>query len=300
MSFIRHIISNIRSITSNHNRLEKEIEELKLLTAKNILLNHSAVNSLADAEFKVFSQWGDDGIIQYLIRHIAIANPYFVEFGVENYTEANTRFLLMNNNWSGLILDGSSENMEYVKRDSIYWKYDLTARQQFVTAENINGVLSEEQVPDEIGLLHIDIDGNDYWIWKNINVKADIVIVEYNSLFGPERPITIPYQKDFVRTKAHHSNLYYGTSLLSLCDLAMEKGYAFVGCNSAGNNAYFVRNEKLGSLKPLSAEEGFVMSKFKEGRDNNGNLTFFRAGQRQEQIKGLKVYNTRTKNEEVL
>lgn len=300
MSFIKHIISNIRSISSNHGSIKKDIEELKMLTAKNLIRNFSGINSLADAEFKVFSQWGDDGIIQYLIKNISIVNPYFVEFGVENYTEANTRFLLMNDNWSGLILDGSTDNIDYVKKDSIYWKHDLTARQQFVTAENINKVLIEEGVPKEIGLLHIDIDGNDYWIWKEIDVKADIVIVEYNSLFGYERPITIPYQKDFVRTEAHHSNLYYGTSLLSLCDLAQEKGYTFVGCNSAGNNAYFVLNEKLGSLKSLSAEQGYVLSKFKEGRDNNGNLTFLRGEQRLQQIKGLKVYNTRTNKEEAL
>lgn len=300
MSFIRNILSNIRSLSAGQQVLKKDIEELKFLTAKALLRDFPLVNTLAEAEFKVFSQWGDDGIIQYLIKNVQVENSYFIEFGVENYTEANTRFLLMNNNWSGLILDGSLENIAFVKKDPVYWKYDLAARQAFVTAENINAILAEERVPKHIGLLHIDIDGNDYWIWKQIDVHADIVIVEYNSVFGAERSITIPYQKDFVRTNAHYSNLYYGSSLLSLCDLAVEKGYTFVGCNSSGNNAYFVLNEKLGSIKGLTAEKGFVASKFSESRDAKGQLTFLRGPQRLEQIRGMKVYNTRTNLEENL
>ncbi|HOZ87674.1 MAG TPA: hypothetical protein PL029_07950, partial [Bacteroidia bacterium] len=145
-------------------------------------------------------------------------------------------------------------------------------------------------------ILHIDIDGNDYWIWQKIErVKADIVIVEYNSLFGDQRPITIPYKADFNRTQAHFSNLYFGCSVPALCDLAKEKGYSFVGCNSAGNNAYFVLTEKLGELKALSAEEGYVLSKFKESRNEQGELTFLQPGKREAVIKSLDVYNTRTR-----
>ncbi|MDP1801071.1 MAG: hypothetical protein Q8L81_06960 [Bacteroidota bacterium] len=289
------ILKNILSILNNHNILKKELEELKILTGKQLTSSLSNVDSLKKAEFKVFSQWGDDGIIQYIINKIQISNDFFVEFGVENYTEANTRFLLVNNNWSGLVMDGSGSNIEQIKKDSVYWQHELNAKHAFITAENINEILNTENVPDKIGLLHIDIDGNDYWIWKNINrVKADIVIVEYNSLFGPERAITIPYKKDFFRTTAHFSNLYYGCSISSLCDLAKEKGYSFVGCNSAGNNAYFILNEKLGNIKALTPAEGYVRSKFKESRDENGMLTFISGKPRENKIKDLEVFNTRT------
>src|ERR1044072_2369753 len=56
----------------------------------------SNINSdnLNDYEFRVFSQWGEDGIIQHLIRSIDIPTKYFVEFGVQDYRESNTRFLL--------------------------------------------------------------------------------------------------------------------------------------------------------------------------------------------------------------
>lgn len=292
---MKNYLNNLRSISVNHNILKKEIQDLKLLTGKQMASLSAIATDISKSEFKVFSQWGDDGMIQYLINNIIISEKYFIEFGVENYTEANTRFLLMNNNWSGLIMDGSASNIDYVRNDHISWQYDLKAKHAFVTAENINELITSENAPHKIGLLHIDIDGNDYWIWKKINcVVADIVIVEYNSLFGCERSITIPYQPNFTRTAGHYSNLFYGTSLLSLCDLAKEKGYTFVGCNSAGNNAYFVLNEKLGSVKAKTIEEGYVLSKFREARDQEGKLTFVSGEERKAVIKGMDVFNTRT------
>ncbi|MEM1325337.1 MAG: hypothetical protein AAGI23_05250 [Bacteroidota bacterium] len=263
--------------------------------------SYDQIEQLQQAEFKVFSQWGDDGIIQYLVDQVDIVSSYFVEFGVENYLESNTRFLLMNNNWSGLVMDGSDDHIQFIKRDDIYWRYDLEAKAAFITAENINELLAVHVPQSEIGLLHIDIDGNDYWIWKAIEViQPTIVVMEYNSVFGIERAITVPYQADFVRTQAHSSNLYAGVSLLALCDLATEKGYALVGSNSAGNNAYFVRQDRLGKLKTLSPEEGYVVSKFREARGDDGELLALRGAERLQLIKGMPIYNTRTQQIEKL
>jgi len=290
MKLIKKVLSRIGSSS-----LKQEIDELKILTGNHLARIAANAESMQKAEFKVFSQWGDDGIIQFLTNKIDISNQYFVEFGVENYAEATTRFLLINNNWDGLVMDGSAANVDFIKNDAIYMKFGLTAKHAFITSENINILLDEENVPNRIGIFHIDIDGNDYWIWKNLKrVVADIVIVEYNSVFGSTRSITVPYQDNFNRTKAHYSNLYYGASLSALCDLAKEKGYTFVGCNSAGNNAYFVLNDKLGMLKSLTAEEGFVRSKFKESRNKEGNLTFLMPGIREKVIETLDIYNTRT------
>jgi hypothetical protein len=263
--------------------------------------SYDQIAQLQEAEFKVFSQWGDDGIIQYLVDQIEIACPYFVEFGVENYLESNTRFLLMNNNWSGLVMDGSADHIRFIRRDDVYWRHDLEAKTAFITAENINDLLVEHAPQEEIGLLHIDIDGNDYWIWKAIEVvQPTIVVMEYNSVFGIDRAITVPYQADFVRTAAHASNLYAGASLLALCDLAAEKGYALVGSNSAGNNAYFVRQDRLGSLTALQPGEGYVVSKFREARGANGELLALRGAERLQLIKGMDIYNTRTQQIERL
>jgi hypothetical protein len=252
------------------------------------------------AEFKVFSQWGDDGIIDFLVNHLTITNRTFVEFGVEDYTECNTRFLLQTSNWSGLIVDASIENVNAIRRRELSWKYDLTAICSFITRDNINDLIARK-FTGEIGLLSIDIDGNDYWVWKAIDVvKPIVVIVEYNSVFGSTNPWTIPYQADFVRSKSHYSNLYYGTSLLSLYDLAGELGYSFIGCNSNGNNAYFVRNDKMSSLEAKKPEDGFVISKFSEARDLRGQLSFPPLDDRLKLVRGLKVYNTRTNQEEEL
>lgn len=284
--------------------IKDELEALKMLTAKNILQNQSRrdkIQSLQDAEFKVFSQWGDDGIIQYLINNIEISAEKFIEFGVENYLESNTRFLLKNNNWEGLIMDGSAEHVEYIKNDTIYWKHTITAVETFITKENINQTIKNAGFEGNIGLLHIDIDGNDYWIWEAINnIKPDIVIVEYNSIFGIDRPITIPYQANFIRGNAHYSNLYAGTSLAALYLLSQKKGYAFVGCNSAGNNAYFVKNEKVKNLNVLSLEQGYVVSKFREARGKEGNLLYLSAQESLSLIKGLPIYNVLTNQTELI
>jgi hypothetical protein len=265
----------------------------EMLLGKMLVNTLQFKNSLADVEFSVFSQFGDDGIIQYLINTIKPANDFFVEFGVENYLESNTRFLMQNNNWSGLVMDGSKANTDFIRQQDFYWKHDLLVKQSFITAENINELLSD--TPESIGLLHIDIDGMDYWVWKAIEKKSiDIMIVEYNSVFGDERSVTVPYEPGFVRSKKHFSHLYAGASLPALCDLAEEKGYYFVGSNSAGNNAYFVQKGKAGSVKHLTAKEGYVLSKFRESRDKNGQLNYLRGDERLEAMKGLPVYNTRS------
>jgi hypothetical protein len=262
----------------------------KLLARQNEKL--AILNDLAKAEFKVFSQSGDDGIIQYLIHKVDIPNKVFIEFGVEKYIESNTRFLLKNDNWSGLLIDGSKKDIDYIKTDVIYYQHKLEVVHSFITVENINELIDRGGLSGEIGLLSVDIDGNDYWVWKAINVvQPTIVVVEYNSVMGKDRAITVPYKADFVREREHYSHLYFGASLKAFCILAEEKGYCFVGSNSVGNNAYFVKKERLGGLKALSIEEGYVMSHFRESRDEKGNMNYLSGADRYACIKGLPVYN---------
>ncbi|MBN1980406.1 MAG: hypothetical protein JW795_02660 [Chitinivibrionales bacterium] len=263
----------------------------KLLAEK--MVAKETIASLHEVEFKVFSQWGDDGIIQWLIHHVDIPYQTFVEFGVEDYREANTRFLLMNDNWSGMVMDSSLEYVKHIINDYYYWKHDLRVQAAFIDRENINDLLSKIPFDKHIGILHIDIDGNDYWIWKAISaVSPIIVILEYNSVFGCQRAITVPYCRFFNRTQAHYSNLFYGSSLAALCHLSDAKGYAFVGSNSAGNNAYFVRKDKMNdSLHEVDCASGFVTSKFRESRNREGMLTFLSESDRLKEIKGLLVYN---------
>lgn len=252
--------------------------------------------TLGDWEFQVSSQGGEDGIIQMLIEETRPQSEIFVEFGVETYTESNTRFLLQNNNWSGLVIDGSESNIGTIKRDPIYWRYNLKAHCSFVTAENINELITAQGIEGEIGLLSIDVDGNDYWIWSAIHcVNPVIVVCEYNSLFGPQAKIAIPYDRNFDRGTAHFSHLYFGASIAALADLAEQKGYVLVGSNTTGNNAFFVRKDKCGDLPRLEPQQAYVKSKFRESRSRQGALTFEGHEQALSSIKSLPVVETTTK-----
>ncbi len=248
------------------------------------------IHSLHEVEFKTFSQWGEDGIIQYLINNVPIANNTFVEFGVEQYTESNTRLLLINDNWKGLVIDGSDHHIKYITNDDIYWRYALTAVCHFITRDNICEIISSAGITGDIGLLSIDIDGNDYWVWEAIDViNPRIVVCEYNSVFGSDHAITIPYDANFQRTKAHYSNLYFGASLPALCILAEKKGYDCCGSNSAGTNAFFVRKEFSHNIMTFTAKDAYVLSHVRESRDILGNRTYLSGQDRFDVMGDLKV-----------
>jgi len=301
-TFAKRALKQKLGFDALHNRvdvLHHRIDDLKMLSAK-VLIDHMntcrAYNSIHEVEFKVFSQFGDDGIIQYLIHNAEIEVEKFVEFGVENYSESNTRFLLRNNNWQGLVMDASAEYIQQIKRQEYYWKHDLKAVHCWVDRENINTVIHDNGFQGALGLLSIDIDGNDYWIWESLEtVKPVIVIVEYNSVFGDQHAITIPYDRGFNRTKAHYSNLYWGASLRALCMLAEKKGYIFVGSNSSGNNAYFVKQDKIGRLRACTVQEGYVKSRFRDSRDAEERLTFVAGEERLKIIEDMPVYDLEKK-----
>ena len=286
------------------NNLSNNIPIQNYNDAKNIKVNlgqiqsninnyKSSISKFSEIEFQVFSQFGDDGIIQYLINKIDIPNKTFIEFGVENYKESNTRFLLINNKWSGFVIDGSSSNIEFIKRDFLYSHFDLHAQEAFITINNINHLIKsfiDIGYPTEIGLLSIDIDGNDYWIWKEIdNINPVIVVIEYNSLFGPEKPWTIPYQDDFYRLKVDPLFQYWGVSIAALCHLGEDKGYDFIGCNSQGNNAYFIRKDKRGIFRKLSPAEGYNKALFREYLPDGFKILSFE--ERLNLIRGKPIFN---------
>lgn len=290
--YLRKLRNMINTKSNSTIMDERQLLIFGKLMAENVKYKKN-ITSISEVEFQVFSQFGDDGIIQWLINNLDIPNKTFIEFGVENYRESNTRFLMMNNNWSGFVMDGSESNVGQIINSEYFWKYSLLVKAVFIDTDNINSLLLSSGLDKEIGILHIDLDGNDYWVWKAINVVSPIIVIlEYNSIFGIDRAITTPYDKAFFRTKAHYSNLYFGASLRALYELSAEKGYSFIGCNSAGNNAYFVRRDKLNdSVNEISLEIGYVLSMFRESRDAKGRLTYFAGFDRIEAIRGMPIYN---------
>jgi hypothetical protein len=251
-----------------------------------------ASGAFENAEFKVSSQWGEDGIIEHLVRNVVIEHEVFVEFGVQDYREANTRFLLTNRNWAGLVIDGSAENIAFIKQDSIYWRFNLKAECAFLTRENIDASIAGQGISGDIGLLSIDIDGNDYWVWEAIScVSPRIVVAEYNALFGPAAQVSVPYESAFQRNRAHYSNLYWGCSLAALVHLGQTKGYVLVGCNGAGNNAFFVRMDVLGQLPAQKPLHAFRPAKFRESRNVDGSLSYLDGTKAIEAIGHLPLIN---------
>lgn len=252
--------------------------------------------SLQDVEFRVHSQFGDDGIIAWLVDRLPSLPRRFVEFGVEDYSESNTRFLMVSRHWSGLVMDGSPANIDRLRRRPWFWRHDLTALARFVTRDNVDALVAEWAGGEPVGLLHIDVDGNDYWLWEALtSVTPGVVVMEYNAVFGPERAITIPYAPAFERRAAHYSGQYAGASLAALAHLAGRKGYALIGVNSAGNNAYFLRRDLLGEdLVETDVARAFVRPGFRESRDRAGRLDFLSIEQRQASIRGLPVVDVST------
>jgi hypothetical protein len=258
-----------------------------------LLLRETAkLETLGDAEFKVFSQWGEDGIIEWLISRLPGIPETFIEFGVEDYTEANTRFLLRHRNWRGLIMDGSKENMESARQGIGFWRHDLTAKHAFITRDNINALLQEEGFTGEVGILSVDIDGNDYWVWEAINVVQPwIVIAEYNAVFGDLRPLTIPYDATYTREAGHPSLLYFGASVAALSHLGEKKGYRVVGSNRAGNNLFLVRADIAAPVESAIRDRRPRPSLYAEARNADGSLSFARGLARSAAIGDMAVYD---------
>ena len=254
-----------------------------------------AIADLSEVEFRVFSQWGEDGIIEWLVSHLRLPNTRFVEFGVGNFYEANCRFLLLNRNWKGLVMDSSADNMRGLRGETIYWKYDLTAVSAFISAENINSLIAENGFAGPLGILSIDIDGNDYWIWNAVTVvDPAIVVCEYNPIFGDTRPVSIPYDPAFTRFAEHYSGLYFGCSIAALCHLAARRGYTFLGTNSNGINAFFVRNDLAEPALQLVGECRAFPSRHRDSRDQAGHLSYAGGTERLDLIRHLPVIDVVT------
>lgn len=253
-------------------------------------------------EFRVYSQFGDDGILQWLVYFLKLDNKNFIEFGAGDFFESNTHFLLVNNRWRGLVMDGSDRNIHRIQNADIYWRYQLTAKQVFIDKDNINSIIKESGF-DKVAYLHIDLDGNDYWILESIDLVSlspDILVLEYNAIYGSEAAVTIPYDPKFLRVDAHYSCKYWGASLQALNYLAEKKGYYFIGCNSAGNNAYFLANKYKPIIPLASLTDGFQAARFREARGRSGDLIHLNSKEEYELIAGLPVVNVKTQEIERL
>ena len=201
--------------------------------------------------FKVYSQNDEDGIISEIFNRIGVTDKRFIEFGVQNGLESNCHYLLLKG-WTGLWIEGNKKFCKDLKRRFAPALKDgcLQLINAFITVKNINSLFSDNGYEGEIDLLSIDIDGNDYHIWKEISViRPRVVVIEYNAKFPPECDWIMPYDEDYVWDSSDRQ----GASLKALERLGGQKGYQLVGTNMTGSNAFFVRKELAKDKFPLPA-----------------------------------------------
>jgi hypothetical protein len=206
---------------------------------------------------KVFSQNDEDGIIEEIFKRIGAGKRTFIEFGVETGKECNTVKLLLEG-WRGLWIDSDATAITEIRRtlSTYLGSGALNLRQAMVNAENINGLFEQAGMLGEIDLLSIDIDFNDYWVWKAIEVvKPRVVVIEYNATLRPPLSLVVPYSP----SGQWDGTNYFGASLEALVKLGKTKGYSVVGCNFSGANAFFVRDDLCGDrfVQPATSEEHY-------------------------------------------
>ncbi|GAC1419476.1 MAG: hypothetical protein NVSMB5_11370 [Candidatus Velthaea sp.] len=202
-----------------------------------------ARDSVNGYERKIFSQNGEDGILREIFRRIGAPQRYFVEFGVEDGLECNSARLSRTLQWSGLLIEGDAEKFRLLEAN--YRAFPAIKREQaFITRDNIAAIFTAARVPLEFDLLSIDIDGNDYYIWDALagaGYRPRIVIIEYNSTRPPAERWVMRYNPDH----RWRGDGYWGASLASLEALGRTRGYALIGTDEKGVNAFFVRDDLL-------------------------------------------------------
>lgn len=199
--------------------------------------------SVRDTGFRVFSQFEEDGKLLFIFSILGMDHKSFVEIGSDDGVNSNSANLYFNFGWHGLFIDANRKSIRRGKRFFAKYPHPWFYRPKFVcsklTRENVNELIESAGYSGKIGLLSIDIDGNDYWIWDAISaVEPQVVIIETHNEFGMHN-IVVPYDADYSYPGRHPD--YHGASPVAMNRLARKKGYRLVGANELGFNFIFVR-----------------------------------------------------------
>ena len=224
--------------------------------------------------FKSFSQNKEDGLIEYIFEHIKFKNKIAFEICAGDGMECNVANLINNHDFTAYLFDG---NINEVRKGIDF--YSNNSKVMFICdwikLDNIKELINNtNQLNNEIDLLSLDIDGNDYWILKKI-INEDllnprVIVLEYQDIIGPELSLTIPYDPMFNAWThdCYGGPNYCGASLRAFINLLKDK-YVFVFCEEKGFNAFFIRKdeiEKQSEIKECTnINECFEIPKVKHG-----------------------------------
>lgn len=182
---------------------------------------------------KDYSQYGESTIISNIFDKIGTINNFCVEFGAsDGYWLSNVR-MFIERGWDFIQMDYNNKENNEVKNE-------------FITVENINDLFFKYSVPKKFDLLSIDMDGNDYWIWKEIDYEPSVVIIEYNSNFSHDDCVSLEYDSNHT----FDGTYAYSASLKALKKLGEIKGY-FLHKEVAFTNLIFIKNDFKNLLEEM-------------------------------------------------
>ena len=256
--------------------------------------NYKDINKLHDVDYKIFSQNGEDGILDYLLYQLKIEKPKFIEIGVGDYTESNTRFIFDRCSPKGAIIDCIDNFEERVKKKINLWRGELKIINNFVNSENINEIMKDTDCTTDLDIFSLDIDGIDYWILEKLPKDfSKIAVIEFNPIFGSSLRVSVPNKNNFERKKYHYSNLCFGMSLQAAIKIMDDKNFYFVGTNLLRNNAFFISKnydkEKYFNNLKINNIDNSVDANFTESRDVDGNLNYLNHQKRINEILDCEV-----------
>jgi hypothetical protein len=209
---------------------------------------------------QVCSQNGEDGIIQEIFRRIQTTDRVFVEIGVGDGTENNTAFLL-SLGWQGFWIDGNDAFLRNIEKRQDLQGGCIKGLASFITRENVVELFSKLAVPAEFDLLSLDVDQNTFYVWDALEkYRPRVVVIEYNATIPPDIDWKVNYAADRVWDGTHN----FGASLKAFEVLGRRLGYALVGCDYLGANAFFVRNDLVADhfAAPYSAENHYESARY--------------------------------------
>ncbi|CAF2148687.1 unnamed protein product [Rotaria magnacalcarata] len=210
-------------------RALKQSEYCRVISAA---VSSNWVTQFQQHEYRIFSQNGEDGILLWIFANIGTLHqpPRFVEFGVQNGKQCNTRFLREHLGWQGLMMDVNNVNLT------------INLRREMISPKNINDLLAKYDTPSTIDLLSIDIDFDDYFVWKSIlqanRFHARVVVIEFNYEIPPnENRVVNPNQDSRRWTRTN----FFGAGILALAALGRVHGYTLVYGDKNAVNLFFVQ-----------------------------------------------------------